>query len=391
MVLALLEAEDQRRLARQATMYAEDAAAVAALRAGVRLPRGRPRVGLRPRPPGDDRRRLVDPDDGREGADDADGLVRPARPTVADDGRGAVRWPRARSRRAKLAVARRATPSSAPRRCCCSASTATRLPIRASLRRIGQLIRQLEERARVRAHRPMRPRAVRVATSTATVCGCTGRSTAPASRPSLLLPTWSIVHSRALEVPGAVPRPPLPGDHVRRARLRSVGPPASRRRTATVEYRAPTPSPCSTSPGPSERCSAGSRAATVWAVELAADHPDRVLGACASGRRSPWRPMPSERKVHPFDERLDDDGGMGQVQPVPLAGRRLPRLPRVLLRPDVHRAALDEADRGLRRVGRSRSTRRRWSTIEDGLFADRRASDPVGLRAGPLPGARDPR
>ncbi len=36
-------------------------AAVAALRAGLRLPRGRPRVGLRPRAAGDDRRRLVEP------------------------------------------------------------------------------------------------------------------------------------------------------------------------------------------------------------------------------------------------------------------------------------------------------------------------------------------
>ena len=68
MVLALLEAENQRRLARQAAMYAEDAAALAALRAGVRLPRGRPRVGLRPRAPGDDRRRLVHPRDRRRHA-----------------------------------------------------------------------------------------------------------------------------------------------------------------------------------------------------------------------------------------------------------------------------------------------------------------------------------
>ncbi len=53
-------------------------AAVEAVRAGVRLPRGRPRVGLRARAAGDDRRRMVEPRAGREGPGDAAGLARPA-------------------------------------------------------------------------------------------------------------------------------------------------------------------------------------------------------------------------------------------------------------------------------------------------------------------------
>ena len=57
------------------------------------------------------------------------------------------------------------------------------------------------------------------ATSSATVCGCTGRSSAPASRRSPCCPTWSIAHSRhwKFQVPYLARH--LPGDHVRRARL----------------------------------------------------------------------------------------------------------------------------------------------------------------------------
>ena len=61
MVLALLEAENERRLSRQATLYSQDDTAVAPIRAGVRRVGGRPRVGVRPRPAGDDRRRMDEP------------------------------------------------------------------------------------------------------------------------------------------------------------------------------------------------------------------------------------------------------------------------------------------------------------------------------------------
>ena len=47
----------------------------------------------------------------------------------------------------------------------------------------------------------------------------------------------------------------------------------------------------------------------------------------------------------------DDTDGLGEVQQALLARGRLRRLPRVLLRADVPRAALDQADRGLRRLG----------------------------------------
>ena len=79
--------------------------------------------------------------------------------------------------------------------------------------------------------------------------------------------------------------------------------------------------------------------------------------------------------------------GLGEVQPALLAAR-LPRLPRVLLLADVHRAALDEADRGLRRLGPRDRRRRRSSRHSPGLA--RRGADARPLRARALPGAGDP-
>ena len=62
---------------------------------------------------------------------------------------------------------------------------------------------------------------------------------------------------------------------------------------------------------------------------------------------------------------------LGEVQPLLLAPR-LPRLPRVLLLEHVHGAALDEADRGLRRAGGSRRRRRRWSRRSSGNGSTRK-------------------
>ena len=123
LVLALLEAEDRRLPRPPGRDVLRGGAAVEALRAGVRLPRGRPRVGLRPRAAGDDRRRVVEPGDRREGAGDAAGLVRAAH-RRGDRGGRALRWARSVHAGGGRHVDRHAR-SSAPRRCCCSASTAT--------------------------------------------------------------------------------------------------------------------------------------------------------------------------------------------------------------------------------------------------------------------------
>ena len=94
----------------------------------------------------------------------------------------------------------------------------------------------------------------------------------------------------------------------------------------------------------------------LWGIQLAADHPERVLGlvaigpAVAAGARAPRAtgvPVRASRSTH--------TEGWAKYNRA-LLGARLPRLPRVLLRADVPRAALDQADRGLRRTGGSRPT-----------------------------------
>ena len=68
MVLALLDHENRRLVEPAATDVRRADAAVEALRAGVRFPRRRPRIRLRPGAAGDDRRRLVRRRGGAAGA-----------------------------------------------------------------------------------------------------------------------------------------------------------------------------------------------------------------------------------------------------------------------------------------------------------------------------------
>ena len=124
MVLALLEAENQRRLARQAAMYAEDAPLWRRYEQACDfleddLESGYVRVLQEMIAAG-----WSDPRDRRRHARDARRLVRAAQRRRHRSG-GQVR----RSRpvlTGRGGRARSSTPSSAPRRCSCSASTATR-------------------------------------------------------------------------------------------------------------------------------------------------------------------------------------------------------------------------------------------------------------------------
>ena len=87
-----------------------------------------------------------------------------------------------------------------------------------------------------------------------------------------------------------------------------------------------------------------------WSLILAAFHPERVAGAAFIGPATPFGPALVERALHAFDERARHRRGLGQVQRALLAAR-LRGLPRVLLLAGVQRAALHQADRGLRRLG----------------------------------------
>ncbi len=103
---------------------------------------------------------------------------------------------------------------------------------------------------------------------------------------------------------------------------------------------------------PTGPCWSALSCGAAWAVHVAAGHPERVLGlvrhrAVVRARTSPT-PQRDARRV---GRAARHHRGLGEVQPALLAGRRLRRLPRVLLRADVLRAALDQADRGLRRLG----------------------------------------
>ena len=104
------------------------------------------------------------------------------------------------------------------------------------------------------------------------------------------------------------------------------------------------------------------------------------VGVSARGR--PSRPRARPRRHRPGGAAGATDPERAGA-PVRRAARRRPRvgrkynshalaprlrgLPRVLLRPDVPRAALDQADRGLRRLGPRDRRQRRWSTPSTGL------------------------
>ena len=129
----------------------------------------------------------------------------------------------------------------------------------------------------------------RPASSSATASACSGSATATASPTILLLPTWSIVHSRHWKAPDPLPRPPLPGRHLRRARQRALRPAARSgglRRHGVRRRRGRRPGRDRHGPGGRRRPVDG-RAATP--LRLAIEHPDRVLGLVMFGPVDPAR------------------------------------------------------------------------------------------------------
>ena len=129
-----------------------------------------------------------------------------------------------------------------------------------------------------------------------------------------------------------------------------------------------------------------------YALMLAATDPAVALGVAAI---SPSRPAPHARasELPPLsvDRAARHRRGLGQVER-PLLAARLPRLPRVLLLAAAPRAALDEADRGLRPVGARRRRRVARPRRRGGPAAVReRGGGARPRRTRPLPGARRPR
>ena len=205
----------------------------------------------------------------------------------------------------------------------------------------------------------------------------------------LLLPTWSIVHSRALEGADPVPRPALPRRHVRRRAATAA--PTGRRAAALRRAEFAADALAVLDATGAERAS--SSACRCGAQRGAARSPpttrSAVDAAVCIGPAVPLGPRPRARP-YSFDDAARHRRGLGEVQP-PLLAARLPRLPRVLLRAGLHRAALDQADRGLRRLGPrddARDADRRTARTPTGAGDDARRERCARVA---LPGARDPR
>ena len=178
----------------------------------------------------------------------------------------------------------------------------------------------------------------------------------------LLMPTWTIVALADLEGAGRLPGPALPGGHLRRPGQRPVRPAARRGGVHRRGSTPPTPSRCSTPPAPTGPCWSACPAASTWALHVAAEHPDRVLGIVAigaavrlRGRRS--RSATTSRLATPDTARTEGwakynrhywlDGGYDDFV-------------RFFFGRDVPRAALDQADRGRDRLGARDRAARCW-------------------------------
>ena len=167
----------------------------------------------------------------------------------------------------------------------------------------------------------------------------------------LLLPTWSIVHSRHWKA-----QIPYLARHCRvvtfdgRGNGRS-GPPGGRRRVRARRSSPPTRSPSWTPPRRERAIVVGLSAGAQWASLLAADHPERVSGAVFIGP-AVWLSAAARRphRGTPSTEPLDGDEGWTKDN-LHYWLRDYRGFLEFFFAKLLHRAALHQADRGLRRLG----------------------------------------
>ena len=164
------------------------------------------------------------------------------------------------------------------------------------------------------------------ATSSATACGSSTRSTASGEPTVLLLPTWSIIHSRhwKMQIPYLARHCRV--RHLRRARQRPLRPPAEPDGVPRARSSPPTRSRSWTRPAPSAPCSSRSRSAPSGRCSSPPSHPERVDGRRLhrAGRCRCRRPCRAATPLHAFDERARHRRGLGEVQP-PLLARATTR------------------------------------------------------------------
>ena len=152
----------------------------------------------------------------------------------------------------------------------------------------------------------------------------------------------------SVESADPVPCPPLPGRHVRRAWVWSIRPPGRRcgvHPRAIRRRHSRSPRSNRDRPAVLIGLSAGAR----WGVQLAGEYPDRVLGFVAIARPPHWFPT---IQIAPLSHSTTRSSRRGWAKfNSHYWEHDYPGVRRVLHRPDVHRNALDEADRGRGRWG----------------------------------------
>ena len=124
----------------------------------------------------------------------------------------------------------------------------------------------------------------------------------------LLLPTWSIAHSRHWKF-----QVPYLARHFRVVTFDGRGWGRSDRPTepsaySYLEFAADTLAVLDATET-DRAVLAGLSLGAVWALQLAADEPGRVLGVVCFGPAIALAPMPADRVVYPFNERLDSTEG----------------------------------------------------------------------------------
>ena len=130
------------------------------------------------------------------------------------------------------------------------------------------------------------------------------------ARPAvLLLPAWSVGHSRLWKAQVPYLARSQPRDHFRRARQRSLRSSARLRRPMATRNSSPMPWRCWMRLPLSKRCWYRSRWARNGRCMLAAEHADRVAGAVFIGPSLPISPYHEYRVMHSFDDVLDTDEG----------------------------------------------------------------------------------
>jgi pimeloyl-ACP methyl ester carboxylesterase len=164
----------------------------------------------------------------------------------------------------------------------------------------------------------------------------------------LLLPTWSIIHSRHWKM-----QIPYLARHCRVVTFDGRGNGRSDRPTepaayAESEFAADALAVMDATQTP-RAVIVGFSMGAQRGLLLAANHPERVQAAVFIGGSYPGggEPLP-ERTVYSWEEELDTDEGWAKHNHHYWLRDGLPRLLHV---EDVHRAALHQADRGHRRLG----------------------------------------